>query len=133
MDQESQIPTILLMSSLDGTDTIGPFFLSRFLSKVSEISESDVEMSYLLNNYRILVIPTANIFGFYSNQKEEKTANGKLVDVELDFNSGIISDQQRCFQSTTARILAHIFKVIIKLKGYQITRIFCRNERKGLF
>lgn len=102
------------MSSLDGTDMIGPFFLSRFLRKVSEVSESDVEMSYLLNNYRILVIPTANVLGFYSNKKEEKTAKGKLVDVELDFNYGIISDQKRCFQSTTARILAHIFKVIIK-------------------
>jgi hypothetical protein len=58
----------------------------------------------------LLIIPNPNIEGAFNNRKEERTESGKLVDPAFDFNYGIVDSDYKCFQTSTARLLAHIYK-----------------------
>ena len=104
------VPTILVMSSFDGRDRLGPSLIASIIEYLSLSYRTQTESFYLLNNFRLLFIPNPNVEGAFNNRKEEKTETGELVDPASDFNFGVNSPKSKCFQTSTARIMAHLFK-----------------------
>ena len=106
----SSLPTILLLSSFDGSDQLSPSLISSLLQFFSLSYRNDKDTFYLLNNYRLLVLPHSNVEGAFNIRKEEKTETGEKVDPWFDFNYGVMDSEHKCFQTSTARLIAHLFK-----------------------
>ena len=107
----NKLPTILIIGGFSGEDTLSPLLVKRLLNKLLSFSK-DNEINKLLNNHRLLLIPSINPEGQFNKREAEKTEDGTTVNVSEDFNYGIKSNK-KCFKSSSARILAHILKVYI--------------------
>ena len=104
------LPTILIMSSFDGQDQLGPSLISSLIQFLSMSYRTNRDTYYLLNNYRLLFVPNPNIEGAFNHRSTEKSETGEFVDPLFDFNYGVSDLDHKCFQTSTARLLAHVFK-----------------------
>ena len=98
------------MSSFNGTDKLSPSLISSLLQFFSLSYRNDKDTYYFLNNYRLLVIPHPNVEGSFNNRKGEKTETEEIIDPQFDFNYGIVNNGYKCYQTSTARLIAHLYK-----------------------
>lgn len=99
------------MGGFSGEDQLSPLLVKNLLTKLTKFSK-DTDVKYLLDNHRLLLIPSINVEGQFNQRYEELSEDQTLVNIEQDFNFGIESDQ-KCFKSSSSRLLAHVFKVTI--------------------
>lgn len=107
----NSLPIILIIAGFDGSDKTSSYFLSTLISNISQNYLKNPDIFYLLNNYKLLIVPSLNVEAIYNNRSKEKTENGDMVSVENDFNFGVTTKGKSCFKSSSARLLAHLFQV----------------------
>ena len=120
-DYVSKLPTILLISGFDGQDEMGINVLLNFLQYLREKDTIIIDRQFLLNNFRFLVVPVANMVGYYNNNNREVDVNVDQFFIPLnDFPHGKDSPGS-CLVSSTARIINQLFleNLIIGVLNFQ--------------
>lgn len=101
----NKLPIILLVAGLHGNESLGITALMHFLDRAPFLYKFSDQWFRILNNVRFVVVPFANISGFFSEKPEEKIiVNSKplYIDPKEDFNW---KNNQECFRTNTTEFL----------------------------
>lgn len=103
-----KLPTVLIIAGFHGNEVTGTNSVYQFLTILNKYYYRNNDLYAMLQNVRLLLLPTANVNGFDNNIREE-TINGLTFDPNRDFPYDIIR-KDHCFQTTTAMIIDTIFR-----------------------
>lgn len=104
----NSLPTVLLIGGFHGNEVTGSNSLFNLVKIFEKYLLTNDDLSQLLDNVRILVLPIVNAEGF-SNERREEMVDETLYDPNRDFPYNLNDDQQ-CFKTTTAQILDAIYR-----------------------
>ena len=107
-DFVNSLPTVFLIAGFHGNEVTGTNALYNFIKIVYKYYYKNTELYALLENVRLLILPTANVNGFDRLDREERI-NGQSHDPNRDFPFDLIGDQE-CFVTTTAMVIDAIFR-----------------------
>ncbi|ESS30251.1 putative zinc carboxypeptidase [Toxoplasma gondii GAB2-2007-GAL-DOM2] len=103
-------PTVFFSGAVHGDERAGPTAAVELVRYLCARYRRDGEVTFLVRNRRVLVMPFPNVLGFAWNFREEAG-----VDVNRDFPYQRQSSQ--CFQSVAARAINEVFRSHLILGG----------------
>ena len=101
----NELPVVLLVAGLHGDEELSIAALLNFLQTIPVAYQYNNDWYRVLNNVRFVVVPSANISGFSSQNKHERIIiNNKIeqLDPKSDFNW---KNNGKCFRTHTAQLL----------------------------
>lgn len=104
----NSLPTVFIIAGFHGNEVTGTNAVYQFLRIISKYYYKNVELFGLLENVRLLILPTANVNGFDRLVREE-SLGGRSYDPNRDFPYDL-KRRSRCFKTTTAMIIDAIFR-----------------------
>lgn len=107
-DHINSLPTVLLIGGFHGNEVTGSNSLYNLVKIFQRYLLTNDDLSQLLDNVRILILPIVNAEGF-SNGRREEMVDETLYDPNRDFPYNLNPDQ-KCFKTTTAQIIDAIYK-----------------------
>lgn len=104
----NRLPTVFIIAGFHGNEVTGTNAIYQFMKILDNYYDKNSDLSALLQNVRLLMLPTANVNGFDRMQREE-LINGVSHDPNRDFPYDI-ERHEHCFQTTTAMVIDSIFR-----------------------
>ena len=117
-----ELPTILLVAGMHGTETLGVRGLTSFITLMQKIYYVQQGAFKVLNNIRILVVPVLNMEAFYNQRDFENVVSNKSslkVDPNFDFN---LNPRDKCFSSLSSQLLHKLFQEYLVLGTLLFTK-----------
>jgi hypothetical protein len=108
----NSLPVVLLVAGFHGDEVVGTNSLYRMIELFCDNFFKQKLWSNLIGNVRIMMLPMANVNGFY-HQKREETVLLNENSTEFDPNRDFPYDpdkKQGCFETSTAELLDAIFR-----------------------
>ena len=103
------LPTVLLIGGFHGDEVVGSNALFYLIDLIEKNHTKDPYLMLLLENVRILILPMANVNGFYFGEREETLKSGGKADPNRDFPFNLVGRGQ-CFRTSTALLIDAIFR-----------------------
>ena len=108
-NHKKKIPTILLLGGMSGQATLGIQTLLELVRVIQKVYTVNNQWFHLVNTVRILVIPAANMNGFYHQSTEEvyeQNGNTVRIDPKFDFN---LRPKKHCFSTFASQVVSRVF------------------------
>ena len=103
-----KLPTVFIVAGFHGNEVTGTNAVYQFMKVLRDYYDKNSDLYALLQNVRLLILPTANVNGFDNNKREERI-NGQTHDPNRDFPYDV-DKKGHCFKTTTAMIIDSIFR-----------------------
>lgn len=106
------LPTVLLVAGFHGDEVLGTYVLYYLIDFIEKNYLKKPFLINMLKNVRLILVPMANVNGFYNSKREETVmVNGAAK--EMDPNRDFPFNQNaggHCFETSTALLLDAIFR-----------------------
>jgi len=112
-------PEVFISGAVHGNEVLGPNIVVYLLEYLLENYNKDTWITYLINNRKLVVMPSANAQGYYYNRREE-IVQGMPLDPNRDFPYD--SQPSKCLNTIAGRsifytIADHMFVLGITFHG----------------
>ena len=106
-DYVKSLPTIFILAGIHGNEVTGTNAIYYFLKFLLNYFSRNKKLENILNNVRILFLPTSNINGFDNVNREERI-NNNFFDPNRDFPFNQ-KEENKCLLTSTGKIINEIF------------------------
>ena len=107
-----KLPAVLLVAGFHGNEVTGTYALYYLIEFIRGYYYTKPYLIQLLKQVRLILVPMANVNGFYNRKREEtvvEEGKSKEVDPNRDFPFNQ-SAAGRCFETSTALLIDALFK-----------------------